>query len=44
MLGRGKIPFKNLTMLKNHVSSPWIEIVCDEVEHRVNIKIIFVFP
>ena len=44
MLERGEITFKNLTMLKNHVSSPWIEIVCDQVEHWVNIKIIFVFP
>ena len=44
MLERGEIPFKNLTMLKNYVSSPWIEIVCDLVEHRVSIKIIFVFP
>ena len=34
MLERGEITFKNLTMLKNHVSSPWID----------NIKIIFVFP
>ena len=29
MLEKGEITFKNLTMLKNHVSSPWIEIVCD---------------
>ena len=29
MLERGEITFKNFTMLKNHVSSPWIEIVCD---------------
>ena len=29
MLERGEITFNYLTMLKNHVSSPWIEIVCD---------------
>ena len=29
MLESGEITFKNLKMLKNHVSSPWIEIVCD---------------